>query len=93
VHSAGPDRTIRTFPVRSDNGEDEAGSASVVERRCEEPKDSGESETLGASGGEEAASYSERGCAKGDGARRAVPVDQSKAAVTVLVRQDRVHAA
>jgi hypothetical protein len=64
---AGNVGTMRSFPLRTDNGEEEAGSASVVEGRCEELKGSGESETLGASGGEEAASDARRGCAEGYG--------------------------
>jgi hypothetical protein len=85
---------MRTFPLRSDNGEDEAtGSSGMVERRCEKLEGSCESEALGTSGGEEIASYSERGSSKGDGAGREVQIDQSEAVVTVTVRQDQVHAA
>jgi hypothetical protein len=81
----GPLREIGTmcaFLLRSGDGEEEAsGGSCVVCRGCENLKGSGESEALGASGGEEAAPYSERGCAKGHGVGCAVQVDQSDAAV------------
>ena len=77
--------TMRAFIFRSDDGEEEAGSACVVEGRCEELKGSRESEALGASGGEEAASDARRRCAEGDVARREVSIGQSKAAVTRVV--------
>ena len=59
--------TIQPFPLRIDNGEEKAGSANVVERRCENLKSSGEGEGVRTSGGEETESYSERGSAEGDG--------------------------
>jgi hypothetical protein len=82
MHRAGSEGTMRPFPIRSDNGEDEAaGSSGVVERRCENFEGSGESETLGTSGGEEAASDAWRCCAEGHEVGSAVSVDQSKKSV------------
>lgn len=67
--------TMRAFLLRSDDGEDEAGSAGVVEGRREDLEDSGESEAFGSAGGEETAADA-RGCgAEGDGARCEVPVN------------------
>jgi hypothetical protein len=72
---------MRAFLLRSDAGEKEAGSASVVEGRRENLKDSGESEAFGASGGEEAAADARCGGAEGDVTRRQVSIGQSEAAV------------
>jgi len=70
------------FISENGNGEEKAsGSASVVEGRCEELKGSGESEAVRTSGGEEAASYSERGCAKSYEAGGEIHIHHSKAAV------------
>ena len=74
--------TMRAFLLRSDDGEEEAGGACVVEGGCENLEGSREGEGLGASGGEEAASDARRRCAEGDVARREVSIGQSKAAVT-----------
>ena len=63
LHAAG---TIRTFLLRSYNGK-EAGSASVVKGRCEILEGSGESETFGAAGGEEAAADARGSRAESDG--------------------------
>src|ERR1700730_2480668 len=74
--------TMCAFLLRSGDGEEKAsGGASVVERGCENLKGSGEGETLGASGGEEVASYSERGCAKSYEAGGEIHIHHSKAAV------------
>jgi hypothetical protein len=51
----------------SGDGEEEAGSSSVVEGRREGLKGSGESEAFGAAGGKEAAADAQRGGAEGDG--------------------------
>ena len=45
---------MRAFVLRSDDGKEAAGSASVVKGGCEDVEGSGESETLGTSGGEKA---------------------------------------
>jgi hypothetical protein len=82
LRSAG---TMRTFLVRSGDGEEEAaGHSSVVERGCEDLKGSGQSEAVGAPGGEEAASDERRCGPEGDGARGEVSVDQKKAAIGAL---------
>jgi hypothetical protein len=73
--------TMRAFLLRSHDGEEEAGSASVVEGRCEKLKGSGESETLWASGGEEAASDPWRSCAKSYETGGEIHIHHSKAAV------------
>jgi hypothetical protein len=55
--------------IWSGDGEDETGGACVVCRGCENLKGSGESEALGASGGEEVAADAWGGGAEVDGAR------------------------
>jgi hypothetical protein len=52
LHPAG---TMRAFVLRSNDGKEAAGSASVVKGRCESDEGSGEGETLGSSGGEKTA--------------------------------------
>jgi hypothetical protein len=82
------------FLLRSHDGEEEAsGGASVVERGCENLNSSGESETLGASGGEEAASDPERGRTEGDGTRCEISLDQSEAAVVHRAQSGNLIAA
>jgi hypothetical protein len=74
------------FLLRTDNGEEEAsGNSSVVGGGCEDLKGSCESENLGASGGEEAASYSERGRTKSYEAGGEIHIHHSKAAVEAQV--------
>ena len=68
--------TMCAFLLRSGDGEEEAsGNSSVVGGGCEKLKGSRESEALGASGGEEAASDARRRSAEGYGARCEVQVD------------------
>jgi hypothetical protein len=69
--------------LRSDDGEEEAGSASVVEGRCEDLKGFGESKGFGTSGGEEAASDARRRCAEGDVTGRKVPINHSETEIAL----------
>jgi hypothetical protein len=69
--------------LRSVDGEEEAGSASVVEGRREGLKDSGESEAFGPSCGEETAPDARRSRAEGDVTGRKVSVGQSETEVAV----------
>jgi hypothetical protein len=72
--------TMRAFPLRSGDGEEKTSSnSSVVGGGCEKLKGFRESEALGASGGEEAASDARRRSAEGNGARCEVQVDKSEA--------------
>jgi hypothetical protein len=75
---------MRAFLLRSDDGEEEAGSASVVEERCEELKGSGESEALGTSGGEETASDTWRSRTESHEAWRKFSLNQSETAVATV---------
>jgi hypothetical protein len=70
--------------LRSDDGEDETGSADVVEGRCEKLEGYGESEALGASGGEETASDARRRSAEGHDSWRKFSLNQSEAAVAAV---------
>ena len=72
---------MRAFLLRSDDGEEEAGSTSLVEGRCENLKGSGESEAFGAAGGEETAADARRRCAEGHATRGEISIGQSEAAV------------
>jgi Amidohydrolase family len=74
--------TMRAFISGVGDGEEEAsGNSSVVERGHEEFKDSGESEALGASGGEEAASDARRGGTESHETWRKFSLNQSETAV------------
>jgi hypothetical protein len=68
---------------RSDDGEEEAGSASVVEGRCEDFEGFGESKGFGTSGGEEAASDARRRCAESDESWRKFSLNQSETEIGV----------
>jgi hypothetical protein len=73
--------TVRAFYLRSDDGEEEAGSAGVVEGGCEDLEDSCQSEAFGAAGGEEIAADARGSGAESDVTSRQVSIGQAEAAV------------
>ena len=74
--------TMRAFLLRSGDGEEKASdNSSVVARGCEKFEGSGESETLRASGGEEAASDTWRSRTESHEAWRKFSLNQSETAV------------
>jgi hypothetical protein len=75
---------MQVFLLRSDDGEGEAGSACVVEGRCENLKGSGESEAFGAAGGEEAASNAWRSRTESHESWGKFSVNQSETAVAAI---------
>jgi hypothetical protein len=83
-------RSFRTQSVqsvfyfsRSDDGEEEAGGAGVVEGRCEGLKDPGESEAFGPSGGEETASDARRRCAESYESWRKFSLNQAETEIAL----------